>query len=118
MTHVKFSDYAGQSTAWNDLIVHADAMSENVKLPDTAPRGNRIRGGPVPSLSPESPSRGQNCALRLNAEMGERVAGEHRRRALPVEVTSEDEVDAGFARERGLIGQERILSGVGIQTDG
>jgi NAD(P)-dependent dehydrogenase (short-subunit alcohol dehydrogenase family) len=44
-----------------------------------------------------------------NAEAGERVAAEIGGVFCRVDVTSEDEVDAGFARSRGLIGQERIL---------
>jgi NAD(P)-dependent dehydrogenase (short-subunit alcohol dehydrogenase family) len=45
----------------------------------------------------------------LNGELGERVAGEIGGLFCRVDVTSEAEVDAGFARLRGLIGQERIL---------
>ena len=45
----------------------------------------------------------------LNTELGERVAGEIGGLFCRVDVTSETEVDAGFARARGLIGQERIL---------
>jgi NAD(P)-dependent dehydrogenase (short-subunit alcohol dehydrogenase family) len=54
--------------------------------------------------------RGVKVALfDLNAELGERVAGEIRGLFCRVDVTSSAEVDAGFARARGLIGQERIL---------
>ena len=45
----------------------------------------------------------------LNPELGERLAGEIGGVFCRVDVTREDEVDAGFARSRGLIGQERIL---------
>src|SRR5215469_10186447 len=45
----------------------------------------------------------------LNAELGERVAGEIGSVFCKVDVTSDAEVDAGFSRSRGLIGQERIL---------
>ena len=45
----------------------------------------------------------------LNAELGERLAGEIGGVFCRVDVTSEESVDAGFARARGLIGQERIL---------
>src|SRR3977135_457364 len=45
----------------------------------------------------------------LNPELGERVAGEIGGVFCRVDVTSEAEVDAGFARSRGLIGQEGIL---------
>ena len=45
----------------------------------------------------------------LNAELGERVASELGGVFCRVDVTSENEVDAAFARARGLIGQERIL---------
>ena len=44
-----------------------------------------------------------------NGELGERVAGEIGGVFCWVDVTSESEADAGFARSRGLIGQERIL---------
>ena len=45
----------------------------------------------------------------LNTELGERVAGEIGGLFCPVDVTSNAEVEAGFARARDLIGQERIL---------
>ncbi|MBV8121986.1 MAG: SDR family NAD(P)-dependent oxidoreductase [Alphaproteobacteria bacterium] len=45
----------------------------------------------------------------LNVEQGERVAGEIGGAFCRVDVTSDDQVDAGFARSRGLIGHERIL---------
>src|SRR5437588_1056650 len=45
----------------------------------------------------------------LQPELGERVAAEVGGVFCGVDVTSEAEVDAGFARARGLIGQERIL---------
>jgi NAD(P)-dependent dehydrogenase (short-subunit alcohol dehydrogenase family) len=45
----------------------------------------------------------------LNAETGERIAGEIGGVFCCVDVTSEADVDAGFARSRSLIGQERIL---------
>jgi NAD(P)-dependent dehydrogenase (short-subunit alcohol dehydrogenase family) len=45
----------------------------------------------------------------LNAELGERVAEEIGGAFCRVDVTSEAEVDTGFARSRGLLGQERIL---------
>jgi NAD(P)-dependent dehydrogenase (short-subunit alcohol dehydrogenase family) len=45
----------------------------------------------------------------LNAELGELLAREIGGVFCRVDVTSEGEVDAGFARSRGLIGQERIL---------
>ena len=45
----------------------------------------------------------------LNVELGERVADEIGGTFCRVDVTSEEEVDAGFARARGQIGQERIL---------
>jgi NAD(P)-dependent dehydrogenase (short-subunit alcohol dehydrogenase family) len=45
----------------------------------------------------------------LNPELGERLAGEIGGVFCRVDVTREGEVDAGFARSRGLIGQERIL---------
>jgi hypothetical protein len=59
----------------------------------------------------------------LNGELGERVAGEIGGFYCQVDVTSEAEVDAGFARSRGLIGQERILvncagTGNAIKTAG
>src|SRR5690242_5911095 len=44
-----------------------------------------------------------------NAELGERVAAEIGGVFCGVDVTSDAEVEAGFARSRGLIGQERIL---------
>src|SRR5438093_9298893 len=54
--------------------------------------------------------RGVKVALfDLNAELGEQVAAEIGGVFCRVDVTAEDEVDAGFARARGLIGQERIL---------
>jgi NAD(P)-dependent dehydrogenase (short-subunit alcohol dehydrogenase family) len=45
----------------------------------------------------------------LNTELGERVAGEISGLFCRVDVTSDAEVEAGFARARDLIGQERIL---------
>ena len=45
----------------------------------------------------------------MNAASGERLAGELGGIFCRVDVTSGDEVDAGFARSRGLIGQERVL---------
>src|SRR5215468_5169437 len=55
-------------------------------------------------------SRGVKVALfDLNAELGERVAREIGGVFCKVDVTSDADVDAGFARSRGLIGQERIL---------
>ena len=45
----------------------------------------------------------------LNGEAGDRLASEIGAIFCRVDVTSEDEVDAGFARSRGLIGQERIF---------
>ena len=45
----------------------------------------------------------------LNPELGERLAGEIGGVFCRVDVTREGEVAAGFARSRGLIGQERIL---------
>lgn len=45
----------------------------------------------------------------LNAELGEQVAGEIGGVFCQVDVTSDTEVEAGFIRGRGLIGQERIL---------
>src|SRR5215472_10495744 len=55
-------------------------------------------------------SHGVKVALfDLNAELGERVAGEIGGVFCKVDVTSDAEVDAGFSRSRGLIGQERIL---------
>jgi NAD(P)-dependent dehydrogenase (short-subunit alcohol dehydrogenase family) len=45
----------------------------------------------------------------LSVELGERVAAEIGGAFCQVDVTSEDQVEAGFARSRGLIGQERIL---------
>src|SRR5579862_45381 len=44
-----------------------------------------------------------------DAELGELVAGEIGGMFCRVDVTSEAEVDAGFVRSRGQIGQERIL---------
>lgn len=52
----------------------------------------------------------------LNADLGERVAGEIGGVFCRVDVTSNAEVEAGFTQARGLIGQERILvncAGVG-----
>jgi NAD(P)-dependent dehydrogenase (short-subunit alcohol dehydrogenase family) len=55
-------------------------------------------------------SQGVKVALfDLNAELGERVAGDIGGVFCKVDVTSDAEVDAGFSRSRGLIGQERIL---------
>ncbi|HJU17165.1 MAG TPA: SDR family NAD(P)-dependent oxidoreductase [Stellaceae bacterium] len=45
----------------------------------------------------------------LNAELGERVADEIGGVFCRVDVTSDAEVEAGFAQARGLVGQERIL---------
>jgi NAD(P)-dependent dehydrogenase (short-subunit alcohol dehydrogenase family) len=45
----------------------------------------------------------------LDAEQGQRVADRIGAVFCPVDVTSENAVDAGFARSRALIGQERIL---------
>jgi NAD(P)-dependent dehydrogenase (short-subunit alcohol dehydrogenase family) len=45
----------------------------------------------------------------LNGELGEQLAREIGSIFCRVDVTSEDEVEAGFARSRGLIGQERVL---------
>jgi NAD(P)-dependent dehydrogenase (short-subunit alcohol dehydrogenase family) len=45
----------------------------------------------------------------LNAALGEQVAHEIGGMFCRVDVTSDDEVEAGFARSRGLLGQERIL---------
>jgi NAD(P)-dependent dehydrogenase (short-subunit alcohol dehydrogenase family) len=45
----------------------------------------------------------------LNAERGEAVAREIGGVFCRVDVTSEEEVDAGFAKARALIGQERVL---------
>ena len=45
----------------------------------------------------------------LNSELGEQVAGEIGGIFCRVDVTSDDDVDAGMARSRSLIGQERIL---------
>jgi NAD(P)-dependent dehydrogenase (short-subunit alcohol dehydrogenase family) len=54
--------------------------------------------------------RGVRIALfDLDAEQGPRVAHRIGGVFCPVDVTSEDAVDAGFARSRALIGQERIL---------
>ena len=55
-------------------------------------------------------TRGVKVALfDRNAELGERVAGEIGGVFCRIDVTSEDAVDAGIARSRELIGQERIL---------
>ena len=55
-------------------------------------------------------SHGVKVALfDLNAELGERIAGDIGGVFCKVDVTSDAEVDAGFSRSRGLIGQERIL---------
>jgi NAD(P)-dependent dehydrogenase (short-subunit alcohol dehydrogenase family) len=54
--------------------------------------------------------RGVRVALfDLNAELGERLAAEIGGVFCRVDVTGEAEVDAGFARSRALLGQERIL---------
>ena len=54
--------------------------------------------------------RGVKVALfDLQAELGEKVAAEIGGVFCRVDVTSEAEVDAAFARSRGQIGQERIL---------
>jgi len=54
--------------------------------------------------------RGVRVALfDLNAELGERLAAEIGGVFCWVDVTGEAEVDAGFARSRALLGQERIL---------
>jgi NAD(P)-dependent dehydrogenase (short-subunit alcohol dehydrogenase family) len=45
----------------------------------------------------------------LNSELGEQAAGEIGGIFCRVDVTSDDDVDAGMARSRSLIGQERIL---------
>ena len=45
----------------------------------------------------------------LNGELGEQVASEIGGIFCRVDVTSDDDVDAGMARSRSLIGQERIL---------
>src|SRR5437764_1296071 len=45
----------------------------------------------------------------LNAELGERVAAEIGGSFVRVDVTSEENVDAGFAAARAAHGQERIL---------
>jgi NAD(P)-dependent dehydrogenase (short-subunit alcohol dehydrogenase family) len=45
----------------------------------------------------------------LNAELGERVAGELGGVFCKVDVTSDAEVEAGFAKSRAAVGQERIL---------
>jgi NAD(P)-dependent dehydrogenase (short-subunit alcohol dehydrogenase family) len=45
----------------------------------------------------------------LNAEAGEKLAAELGGVFCKVDVTKEDEVDAGFAKARAAIGQERIL---------
>lgn len=55
-------------------------------------------------------ARGAKVALfDLNAERGERIAGEIGGVFCAVDVTDEASVDAGFARARAAIGQERIL---------
>ena len=55
-------------------------------------------------------SRGVKVALfDLQADLGERVASEIGGVFCRVDVTSDSDVDAGFARSRGAIGQERIL---------
>ena len=63
-------------------------------------------------------SHGVKVALfDLNAELGERVASDIGGVFCKVDVTSDAEVDAGFSRSRGLIGQERILincAGIGV----
>lgn len=45
----------------------------------------------------------------MNAERGEQVAAEIGGLFCPVDVTSDDSVDAGFATSRAALGQERIL---------
>src|SRR5205809_357324 len=55
-------------------------------------------------------ARGVKVALfDLNAELGELVAREIGGVFCRVDVTSDEGVEAGFARSRGLVGQERIL---------
>ena len=55
-------------------------------------------------------ARGVRVALfDLNTELGEQVAGEIGGVFCCVDVTSEDEVDAGFVKARAAHGQERIL---------
>jgi len=59
----------------------------------------------------------------LNAEAGEKLAAELGGVFCKVDVTKEDEVDAGFAKSRAAIGQERILvncagTGNAIKTAG
>ncbi|MDO9283616.1 MAG: SDR family NAD(P)-dependent oxidoreductase [Aquabacterium sp.] len=59
----------------------------------------------------------------LNAEAGEKLAAELGGVFCKVDVTKEDEVDAGFAKARAAIGQERILvncagTGNAIKTAG
>ncbi len=55
-------------------------------------------------------SRGVKVALfDLNAETGERVASEIGGVFCKVDVTSDEDVDAGFAKARAAHGQERIL---------
>ena len=55
-------------------------------------------------------ARGVKVALfDLNAELGEGVAREIGGVFCRVDVTADSEVDAGFARSRQSIGQERIL---------
>ncbi len=59
----------------------------------------------------------------LNAEAGEKLAAELGGGFCKVDVTKEDEVDAGFAKSRAAIGQERILvncagTGNAIKTAG
>ena len=55
-------------------------------------------------------SHGVKCALfDLNEEKGEAVASEIGGVFCNVNVTSEESVDAGFAKSRAAIGQERIL---------
>jgi NAD(P)-dependent dehydrogenase (short-subunit alcohol dehydrogenase family) len=55
-------------------------------------------------------SHGVKVALfDLNAEAGEKIAREISAVFCKVDVTSEEQVDAGFAKARAAIGQERIL---------
>lgn len=67
-------------------------------------------------------SRGVKVALfDLNAEVGEALAREIGGVFCRVDVTNEAEVDAGFAKSRAAIGQERVLvncagTGNGIKT--
>jgi NAD(P)-dependent dehydrogenase (short-subunit alcohol dehydrogenase family) len=69
-------------------------------------------------------SQGVKVALfDLNAEAGERVAKETGGLFCKVDVTSEEQVDAGFAKARAALGQERILvncagTGNAIKTAG